>query len=143
MFVKHKSLSWNTGYALNNFNPLLFKCVYLLSMSFCFLIRGRYFERSADNVKRKFVQSIDEMLKPKTQAPWGNHFAFLHVQVPIMEKVENPLEFVRTTKLMMDRHKMSLGVFINAKILRCLLKLKGPQVCLNFQNQTPILKWIK
>lgn len=66
------------------------------------------------------MQNIDEMLKPKTRAPWGNHFALWHVRVPIMGKVENPLEFVRREKYIMDRHKMSLGVFINAKILRCL-----------------------
>ena len=66
------------------------------------------------------MQNIDEMLKPKTQASLGNHFALLHVWVPIMGKVENPLEFVRREKYIMDRHKMSLGVFINAKILRCL-----------------------
>jgi len=74
------------------------------------------------------MQSIDEMLKPNTQSPWGNHFGFLHVRVPIMGKVENPLEFVTTAKRMIDRHKMSLGVFINSRILRYLVRLKGPQV---------------
>jgi hypothetical protein len=74
------------------------------------------------------VQSIDEMLNPKTQAPWGNYFGLLHVRLPITGKVDNPLEFVRKVRSIMDRHKMSLGVFINARILRCLVRLKGPQV---------------
>lgn len=73
------------------------------------------------------IQNMDEMLKPKTQAPWGNHFGFLHVRIPMMGKVENPLEFVRMAKRIIDRQKMSLGVFINAGILRCLARLKGPQ----------------
>lgn len=74
------------------------------------------------------IQNMGEMLKPKTQAPWGNHFGFLHVRVPIMAgKAENPLEFVRMAKRIIDRHKMSLGVFINAGILRCLARLRGPQ----------------
>lgn len=74
------------------------------------------------------IQNMDEMLKPKSQAPWGNHFGFLHLRVPIMGKVENPLEFVRRAKRIIDRHKMSLGVFINAGILRTLARLKGTQV---------------
>lgn len=73
------------------------------------------------------IQSIDEMLKPNTEAPWGNHIAFIPVRVPIMGKVENPLELVRTTKRIMDRYKMSLGVFINDRIMTCLASLKGPQ----------------
>ena len=68
------------------------------------------------------------MLKLNTEAPWGNHISFIPVQVPIMGKVENPLELVSTAKRIMDRYKMSLGVFINARIMTCLAKLKGPQV---------------
>ena len=73
---------------------------------------------------------MKEMLKQKTQAPWGNHFGFLHLRVPIIGKVENPMEFVKRTKRIIDGHKMSLAVFINAGILRTLARLKGPQVCL-------------
>lgn len=87
------------------------------------------------------IQNIAEMLKPETQVPWGNHFGFLHVRLPIMGKVKNPMDFVRRSKRTIDRHKMSLGVFINAGILRCLAWLKGPQAisrCLynNITNTT-------
>eukprot|EP00253_Pinus_taeda_P021885 PITA_21885 len=74
------------------------------------------------------IQNLDEMLKPKAQAPWGNHFAFLPVRVPILGQVENPLEFVRRAKSEMDRHKMSLGARINGKLMAYLGWLKGPQV---------------
>jgi hypothetical protein len=74
------------------------------------------------------VQNIDEMLKPKAQAPWGNHFGFLPMRIPILGKLENPLEFVRRAKSNMDRHKISLGAFANAKIMAYLGWLKGPQV---------------
>lgn len=73
------------------------------------------------------IQNLDEMLKPKAQAPWGNHFAFLPVRVPILGQVENPLEFVRRAKSEMDRHKMSLGAGINGKLMAYLGWLKGPQ----------------
>ena len=68
------------------------------------------------------------MLKPNTEAPWGNHIAFIPVRVPITGKIENHLELVSIAKRILDRYKMSLGVFINARIMTCIAKLKGPQV---------------
>ena len=78
------------------------------------------------------MQNIDEMLNPETEAPLGNHDGFLHVRLPIMGKVKNPMEIVRRPKRTIDRHKFSLGVFLNVGILRCLGWLKGLQVCLSF-----------
>lgn len=73
------------------------------------------------------LQNIDEMLKPKAQVPWGNHFGFLPLRVPIAGKLEHPMEFVRKAKRNLDRHKISLGVFITARIMALLAKLKGPK----------------
>lgn len=73
------------------------------------------------------LQNIAEMLKPEAQVPWGNHFGFLPLRVPIGGKLERPLEFVRKAKRDLDRHKKSLGVFITARIMTCLGRLKGPQ----------------
>lgn len=73
------------------------------------------------------LQNIEEMLKPKAEVPWGNHFGFLPLRVPIGGKLEHPLEFVRRAKHNLDRHKKSLGVFIIARIMTCLGRLKGPQ----------------
>jgi len=74
------------------------------------------------------VQNIDEMFKPKAEAPWGNHFGIFPVRVPILGMLESPLEFVRRAKSKMDRHKISLGAFVDAKIMTYLGWLKGPQV---------------
>jgi hypothetical protein len=71
---------------------------------------------------------MDEMLKPKAQVPWGNHFGFLPVRLPLMEKLENPLDFVRMAKQRVDRHKISLGVFLVAKLPKYIAMLKGQQV---------------
>eukprot|EP00253_Pinus_taeda_P026266 PITA_26266 len=84
------------------------------------------------------IQSIEEMLKPETQAPWGNHFAFLHVPVPIMGKVGNPLEFVKRAKRIIDRYKMSLAVFCNAAILRWLARLEGPHAIMKSLYSTVV-----
>ncbi|KAJ6425279.1 hypothetical protein OIU84_025949 [Salix udensis] len=47
-------------------------------------------------IKATLGVSIKEMVKPKAESPWGNHFAFLHVQLPeLVASTElNPLEFV-------------------------------------------------
>lgn len=82
------------------------------------------------------VQNIDEMLKPKAQAPSGNNFGFLPLRMPMMGKREKPLEFVRRVKLNIDRHKMSLGVFINARLLRYLARWKGPQAISRYLKNT-------
>jgi hypothetical protein len=42
------------------------------------------------------------MLKPEAQEPWGNHFGFLPIWVPIMGVLENPLDLVRKKKMNMD-----------------------------------------
>lgn len=73
------------------------------------------------------LETIEDMLKPKSQVPWGNHFGFLPLRVPTAGKLDHPLEFVRRAKRDLDRHKISLGVFINAKIMTWLSRFKGPQ----------------
>lgn len=73
------------------------------------------------------LENIEDMLKPKAQVPWGNHFGFLPLRVPTAGKLEHPLEFVRKAKRNLDRHKISLGVFTNAKITTWLSRLQGPQ----------------
>nr|ADE77834.1 unknown [Picea sitchensis] len=82
------------------------------------------------------LQSIDEMVKPKAQAPWGNHFGFLPVRVPMLGKLENPIQFVRRTKSKIDRHKISLGTSINGKIMAYLGWLKGPQAVSRYLYNT-------
>ena len=80
------------------------------------------------------------MLKPETEAPWGNHVGFLPLRIPIMKKVDNAMEFVTMAKQIMDRYKISLGVFMNATLLGYLTRLKGPQVR---TFQMPITKKLK
>nr|ABR16516.1 unknown [Picea sitchensis] len=73
------------------------------------------------------LQNINEMLKQNAQTPWGNRFGFLLVPIPIMGTLKNPLEFMRRIKGNMDKHKISLGMFITARLLRYLASLKVPR----------------
>lgn len=42
--------------------------------------------------------SIEEMVKPDSKSPWGNHFAFLQVPIPKLTEFSNALDFVLTMK---------------------------------------------
>jgi len=57
-------------------------------------------------------QSIKEMVKPKAESPWGNHFAFLHVQLP---------ELVASTGLKSNRicQEISANHQAKEKLLGC------------------------
>ena len=74
------------------------------------------------------MQSIEEMLKPKGQVPWGNRVGFLPLKAPKMGKVENPLEFVKRAKRIIDRNKIYMRVFLNFRLGRFIGRVKGPEV---------------
>jgi hypothetical protein len=76
-------------------------------------------------------QSIKEMVKPKAESPWGNHFAFLHVQLPeLVASTElNPIEFIRKAQQIIKRKRSSLAVYLTAAFIEIVKKLKGHEVC--------------
>ncbi|CAN1160919.1 Wax ester synthase/diacylglycerol acyltransferase 11 [Linum perenne] len=84
-------------------------------------------------------KSVKEMLKPRAEFPWGNHFAFLDVSVPKLSdhckpvgfdssNRFDPLKFVLKTHETVKRKRTSLNVYITAKYLQLLRKLRGPEV---------------
>eukprot|EP01018_Ginkgo_biloba_P023748 Gb_05378 [translate_table: standard] len=77
-------------------------------------------------INTRALSGLKEMLKPDTQTPWGNHFGFIHITMPV-KKFESPLEYIRKAKQIIDRKKMSLGVFLTSRALGYLARFKGPQ----------------
>lgn len=77
-------------------------------------------------------KSVKEMVKPNSETPWGNHFAFMHVSVPKMTKEEtsNPLNFVLQAQKIIKTKRNSAGVYLTGKLLETLRKHKGPEVSL-------------
>lgn len=75
-------------------------------------------------------QSVQEMNKLETRAPWGNHFAFLHVPVPICKNIVNtdPLYFVTAARKIINTKKNSLSVFLTGMFLEAMRKLRGAEV---------------
>ncbi|KAH9322748.1 hypothetical protein KI387_017387, partial [Taxus chinensis] len=72
------------------------------------------------------LKNLEEMMNGNTAVMWGNHFGFLHFSIPL-QSVENSLEFVKMAKCILDRCKMSLGMFAITNILGSLGRLKGAQ----------------
>ncbi|XP_057845428.2 wax ester synthase/diacylglycerol acyltransferase 11 [Cryptomeria japonica] len=62
------------------------------------------------------LKDIKEMMKPESEAPWGNRFGLLHIPISTAN-VESPLDFVRRAKKIIDRKKMSREGFITGRLL--------------------------
>jgi hypothetical protein len=81
---------------------------------------------------RMFVgsyKSIEEMVEPNADSPWGNHFAFLNIPVPKLRDAagaENPLQFVFKARQIIRRKRMSsFAVYLTAKYLQLVSKFRG------------------
>ncbi|KAL9379565.1 hypothetical protein Peur_028047 [Populus x canadensis] len=83
-------------------------------------------------------QSIKEMVKPKAESPWGNHFAFLHVQLPeLVASTElYPIEFVRKSQQIIKRKRSSWVVHLTAAFVEIVKKLKGHEVAAQCIHKT-------
>ncbi|KAJ6370571.1 hypothetical protein OIU76_028785 [Salix suchowensis] len=74
-------------------------------------------------------KSVQEMLKPDSEAPWGNHFAFLKIPIPKLGDAEaknNPLKFVINARKIIKRKRSSIGVYLTTKYLRLVARFRGP-----------------
>ena len=78
----------------------------------------------------KGYNSVEEMLKPDSETPWGNRFGFLHVPIPKLKdpKSPNPIEFVQAAQEVIKKKKSSFGVYLNGRLLEIVKKLRGPEV---------------
>uniref|UniRef100_A0A2N9FDD5 Uncharacterized protein n=1 Tax=Fagus sylvatica TaxID=28930 RepID=A0A2N9FDD5_FAGSY len=78
----------------------------------------------------KGYNSVEEMLKPDSDTPWGNRFGFLHVPIPKLKdpKSPNPIEFVQAAQEVIKKKKSSFGVYLNGRLLEIVKKLRGPEV---------------
>ena len=75
----------------------------------------------------EMCNNMKQMVKPSSEAAWGNRFGYLHVRIP-MEKLDNPLDILGKVKENLDRKKILFAIFMVGKVLGYVTKLKGPQV---------------
>ncbi|KAL1560671.1 wax ester synthase/diacylglycerol acyltransferase 3-like [Salvia divinorum] len=72
-------------------------------------------------------KSVDEMIKPNSDMPWGNRFAFLQVPLPKLTQSEllNPLDFVKKAHRMIKRQKNSAAVYLTGQLLSFIKMVRG------------------
>ncbi|KAE9444836.1 hypothetical protein C3L33_23266, partial [Rhododendron williamsianum] len=80
-------------------------------------------------------KSIEEMVKPKSEMPWGNRFTFLPVSIPKLtggvtddHANLNPLRFVKEAHWIIKRKRNSAVVYLTGWILEILRKFRGREV---------------
>ncbi|KAJ0111186.1 O-acyltransferase WSD1-like isoform X1 [Pistacia vera] len=83
-------------------------------------------------------KSVEEMVKPEAESPWGNQFGFLHVSVPELTDAEssNPLEFVLKAQKLIKRKRDSLAVSFTGQLLEALRRFRGPEVTAKYIHST-------
>ncbi|KAI3457227.1 hypothetical protein Pfo_013890 [Paulownia fortunei] len=74
-------------------------------------------------------KSVDEMIKPDSEMPWGNRFAFLQVPIPKLSaaELENPLRFVKKANRTIKRQRNSAAVYLTGQLLNLIRKIRGPE----------------
>ncbi|KAJ6366623.1 hypothetical protein OIU77_003079 [Salix suchowensis] len=75
-------------------------------------------------------RSVQEMVKPDAELPWGNHFAFLNIPIPKLRDAEarnNPLQFVFDARKVIKKRRSSFGVYLTAKYLQLVGRFLGPE----------------
>ncbi|KAH7533358.1 hypothetical protein FEM48_Zijuj04G0122400 [Ziziphus jujuba var. spinosa] len=87
---------------------------------------------------REEYKQVEEMKNgdAKTNKAWGNRFAFLHVEIPKLSRVSNPLDFIFHSKREINMKRSPLAVFLNTKLWGVVDKLKGPEAAARFVYST-------
>ncbi|KAI3934354.1 hypothetical protein MKW92_005675 [Papaver armeniacum] len=75
-------------------------------------------------------QTVQEMAKPDTKAPWGNYFGFIHVPIPEMinAKTYDPIDYVSKATKMITEKKNSLAVSLTGRLLEMMRRFKDSEV---------------
>ncbi|GMY10128.1 wax ester synthase/diacylglycerol acyltransferase 4-like isoform X1 [Fagus crenata] len=77
----------------------------------------------------KGYKSVNEMVKPDSDTPWGNQFGLLHVSIPKFTNLKsaNPLEFVLKIHKIIKKKRNSSSVYFTGILLTIMKKLRGPE----------------
>ncbi|WCJ38292.1 O-acyltransferase (WSD1-like) family protein [Euphorbia peplus] len=85
-------------------------------------------------------KSVQEMVKPNADLPWGNNFTFLTVPIPKLmnglDQPQDPLEFIWKARKIIQRKRSSASVYLTAKYIQMLKKFRGPEAVSKFLHGT-------
>ncbi|GMY10136.1 O-acyltransferase WSD1-like [Fagus crenata] len=79
-------------------------------------------------------KSVQEMIKPDSDAPWGNRVTYLYVPIPKISELKsiNPLEFVLRAHKIIKKQRNSSLVYFNSSLLTIIDKLRGPEAAAGY-----------
>ncbi|KAL6269407.1 hypothetical protein ACE6H2_026318 [Prunus campanulata] len=89
--------------------------------------------------------SIQEMIKPNSKMPWGNHFTFLHVPIPNLFLPEDDhhheysniaLEFVSKAQKIISTKRNSLAIYLTSRFLEILNRFGGHEAAAKYIRST-------
>ncbi|XP_038681494.1 O-acyltransferase WSD1-like [Tripterygium wilfordii] len=82
----------------------------------------------------KSYRSVDDMLKPNAEGPWGNLFSFLQIPLPKLThaNLTDPLQFVVKARRIIKRKRNSIALHMTSWLLQILNKHRGPEVVSKF-----------
>ncbi|PIA46196.1 hypothetical protein AQUCO_01500011v1 [Aquilegia coerulea] len=78
--------------------------------------------------KQPGLQEFANLMKDKSSSRWGNQFGFIQLPLYYYKGVNDPLQYVKRTKAMLDRKKLSLEAYFSYRIGKLVMSLLGPKV---------------
>uniref|UniRef100_A0A9I9DI45 Diacylglycerol O-acyltransferase n=1 Tax=Cucumis melo TaxID=3656 RepID=A0A9I9DI45_CUCME len=81
---------------------------------------------------------MEDMLNPNSNTPWGNRFAFLHIDIPKLTdfNLSNPLQLVEAAQKLIKRKRDSSAVFLVDKLMQMIHKFRGSEVASKYVYKT-------
>ncbi|TQD75019.1 hypothetical protein C1H46_039459 [Malus baccata] len=80
--------------------------------------------------------SIEEMVKPDSKSPWGNHFTFVHVPIPKLTEFSNVLDYVWKTHNIIKQKRNSSAIYFTSGLLKMLNKFGGHEAASRYVRST-------
>ncbi|KAH0976383.1 hypothetical protein GBA52_026102 [Prunus armeniaca] len=89
--------------------------------------------------------SIQEIIKPNSKMPWGNHITFLHVPIPNLFLPEDDhhheysniaLEFVSKAQKIISMKRNSLAIYLTSRFLEILNRFGGHEAAAKYIRST-------
>ncbi|XP_030533939.1 wax ester synthase/diacylglycerol acyltransferase 7-like [Rhodamnia argentea] len=85
-------------------------------------------------------KTVRDMVRPNSESPWGNYFAFLHVPIakakPSDSQFSDPLRFVRKAGETIKRKRSSFAVVLTGQLLEMMKKCRNPEAVARHINRT-------
>ncbi|XP_048439937.1 wax ester synthase/diacylglycerol acyltransferase 4-like [Pyrus x bretschneideri] len=80
--------------------------------------------------------SVEEMVKPDSKSPWGNHITFLQIPIPNLTEFSNTLDFVWKAQKTIKTKRNSLAIYFTSGLLQMLNRFGGHEAASRFIHRT-------